>query len=62
MAYSKEGLFLSESKCIIDLLKDIGTLGSKPTTTTIDKDHRLSERKKGMIQLKKEAIRGWLTS
>ena len=45
VAYSKEGIFLSQRKYILDLLKDTGTLGSKPVSTPIDRDHRLSARK-----------------
>lgn len=41
VAYSKQGIFLSQSKYIIDLLFETGRLSSKPMGTPIDENHRL---------------------
>lgn len=44
VAYSKEGLFISQQKYIIDLLMETGMLGCKPSDTTIDPLHKLGDQ------------------
>ena len=39
---SKKGIFLTQRKYILDLLKETGMYGSKPAATPIEKNHRLS--------------------
>ena len=41
VARSKDSMFISQRKYILDLLKETGSLGSKPATTPIDPNHRL---------------------
>lgn len=54
-----KGGFLSQINYIFDLLKATGILGSKPATyLLIGTNGWVKER--GMVQLKKEDIRGWL--
>jgi hypothetical protein len=38
-----KGMFLSQRKYILDLLKETGMLGCRPATTPIDQNHRLSK-------------------
>ena len=35
VAHSREGIFISQQKYILDLLKETGMLGCKPTDTPI---------------------------
>ena len=39
---SKKGIFLTQRKYILDLLKETGMYGSKPAATPIEQNHRLS--------------------
>jgi len=41
VAYSRQGFFISQKKCIIDLLKETGKLGCKTTKVSIDQNHRI---------------------
>ena len=43
MARSKQGIFISQQKYVIDLLKETGMMASKPVATPIEQNHRLSE-------------------
>jgi hypothetical protein len=43
VARSKHGLFISQQKYVLDLLKDTGMLGCKPVETPIEQNHRLEE-------------------
>jgi len=43
VAYSKQGIFISQRKYILDLLKETGTLGCKQVSTPIDPNHRISQ-------------------
>lgn len=43
VALSKQGIFVSQQKYVYDLLKETGKLGSKPATTPIEYNHRLTE-------------------
>jgi len=43
VAYSKEGIFLSQRKYILDLLKETGLLGGKGVCTPVEPNARLSE-------------------
>ena len=36
MAYSKEGIFISQPKSILNLLKETGMLDGKPASTPVD--------------------------
>jgi Reverse transcriptase (RNA-dependent DNA polymerase) len=42
IAYSKKGLFISQRKYTLDLLKETDKLGCKPTSTPIDSKVRLN--------------------
>ncbi|KAK5845013.1 hypothetical protein PVK06_001165 [Gossypium arboreum] len=41
VAHSREGIFISQQKYIVDLLTETGKLGCKPTKTPIEVNHRL---------------------
>ena len=41
VAYSRQGIFISQRKYIIDLLKETGKLGCKTTGVQIEKNHRI---------------------
>ena len=44
VARSKQGIFISQQKYVIDLLKETSIMASKPVATPIEKkNHRLSE-------------------
>lgn len=43
VAYSKEGIFISQQKYILDLLQETGMLGCKPSDTPIEQLHKLGE-------------------
>jgi len=43
VAYSKEGIFLSQRKYIIDLLNEIGLLGGKAARTVVEPNLKLGE-------------------
>ena len=43
MAHSLQGIFISQQKYAIDLLKEIGKPGCKPIDTPIESNHKLSE-------------------
>ena len=47
IARSKQGLVISQRKCIIDLLKETGMSGCKPVDTPIDANQKLGEVKNG---------------
>ena len=40
---SKQDIFISQQKYVIDLLKEAGMIASKPVATPIEQNHRLSE-------------------
>ena len=42
VAYSNEGIFISQRKYILDLLKETGKLGCKPASVPIEQNHKLS--------------------
>ncbi|XP_019055285.1 PREDICTED: uncharacterized protein LOC109115550 [Nelumbo nucifera] len=42
VARSKEGIFISQRKYVLDLLTETGKLGTKPASTPIDVNHKLS--------------------
>ena len=41
VAYSKQGIFISQRKYILDLLKETGKLGCKATGVPIEQNHRI---------------------
>ncbi|KAI3470208.1 hypothetical protein Pfo_026871 [Paulownia fortunei] len=43
VAHSKEGIFISQQKYVIDLLKETGKTGCKPMETPIEPNHKLGE-------------------
>ncbi|XP_057514198.1 uncharacterized mitochondrial protein AtMg00810-like [Actinidia eriantha] len=43
IAHSKQGIFISQQKYIIDLLKETGKLACKPVSTPIEPNHKLGE-------------------
>jgi hypothetical protein len=43
VARSKLGIFISQQKYVLDLLKDTSILGCKPVETPIEQNHRLGE-------------------
>lgn len=42
VAYSKQGIFISQRKYVLDLLKETGKLGCKPTSVPIEQNYRIS--------------------
>ena len=47
VAHSKEGIFISQQKYVVDLLKETGLLGCKASNTPIDPNHKLGEALEG---------------
>ena len=45
MTYSTQGIFISQQKCVTDLLAEIGKIGCKPVSTPLDPNHKLGEAK-----------------
>ena len=45
VAHSNKGIFISQQKYVLDLLKKIEMLGCKPTNTPIEQNHRLLDDK-----------------
>ena len=45
VSYSRQRIFISQQKYVIDLLKEIGKLGCKPTTTPIEPNQKLGKAK-----------------
>ena len=43
MSHSQQGIFLSQNKYVVDLLKETGKLDCKPASTPIDPNHKLGE-------------------
>ena len=43
MARSKQGIFISQQKYVIDLLRETCMMASKPVATPIEQNYRLSE-------------------
>lgn len=41
--HSQQGIFISQQKCVLDLLKETGKLGSKPIETPIEANQKLCE-------------------
>ncbi|RDX81908.1 Copia protein, partial [Mucuna pruriens] len=49
VAYSNEGIFISQQKYVTKLLAEIGNLGCKPITTYMDPNNKLGEGKEEPI-------------
>ncbi|KAK3009342.1 hypothetical protein RJ639_013424 [Escallonia herrerae] len=47
VARSKEGIFVSQQKYVLDLLEETGKLGCRPSDTPIEPNHRLAEFMEG---------------
>ncbi|KAK3006048.1 hypothetical protein RJ639_017338 [Escallonia herrerae] len=47
VARSKEGIFISQQKYVLDLLEETGKLGCRPSNTPIEPNHRLAEFMEG---------------
>ncbi|RVX19841.1 Retrovirus-related Pol polyprotein from transposon RE1 [Vitis vinifera] len=45
VTYSTQGIFISQQKCVTDLLAEIGKIGCKPVSTPMDPNHKLGEAK-----------------
>ena len=45
MAYSTQGIFISQQKYVTDLLAETGKIGCKPVSTPKDPNHKLGEAK-----------------
>ena len=45
VAYSTQGIFISQQKYVIDLLAETGKIGCKPVFTPMDPNHKLGEAK-----------------
>ena len=45
VSYSRHGIFISQQKYVTNLLKEIGKLGCKPTTTPLEPNQKLGEAK-----------------
>ena len=45
VAYSTQGIFVSQQKYVTDLLVEIGKIGCKPVSTPMDPNHKLGEAK-----------------
>ena len=43
MARSKQGIFISQQKYVIDFLRETGMIASKPVATPIEQNHKLSK-------------------
>ena len=43
VAHSKQGIFISQHKYVLDLLKETGKLGCKPVDTPIEFNHGLCD-------------------
>ena len=43
MARSKQDIFISQQKYVVDLLGETGMMASKPVATPIEQNHKLSE-------------------
>ena len=41
VAYSRQGIFISQRKYILDILKETGKLGCKTTRVPIEQTHRI---------------------
>ena len=59
VAYSTQGIFISQQKYVTDLLAKTGKIGCKLVSTPMDPNHKLGEAKKNQWWIK-ECSRGWL--
>lgn len=49
VAHSKNGIFVSQQKYILDLLNETGMLGCKPVDTPIEQNHKLGEANEDVV-------------
>nr|CAN74925.1 hypothetical protein VITISV_038592 [Vitis vinifera] len=59
VARSKKGISVSQRKYTPDLLKEIGFLGSKPTNTSIEANHKIGYEK-GEVPINKGRYQRYL--
>ena len=52
MAHSRQCIFISQQKYVIDLLKETSKIACKPASTPIDSNHRLGEAKEDIAVYK----------
>ncbi|RDX94047.1 Copia protein, partial [Mucuna pruriens] len=50
VAYSKQGIFISQRKYILDLLKETGKLGCKTSEIPVEQNHRIGSEESPIIQ------------
>ena len=53
VTYSRQRIFISQQKYVIDLLKETGKLACKPTSNPIEPNHKLGEVKEDPVIDKK---------
>ena len=53
VAYSTQGIFISQQKYVTDLLAETGKIGCKPVSTPMDPNHKLGEAKEELVVDKK---------
>ena len=53
VAYSTQGIFISQQKYMTDLLAETGKIGCKPISTPMDPNHKLGEAKEEPVVDKK---------
>nr|KYP53160.1 hypothetical protein KK1_024983 [Cajanus cajan] len=50
VAYSKNGIFISQRKYVLDLLKETGKLGCRTSTIPIEQNHRIGSEESTPIK------------
>jgi len=60
VAYSNQGIFISQQKYITDLLAETRTIGCRPTSTPMDPNHKLRKTEEEPGVDKKMYQKDWL--
>nr|KYP73849.1 Retrovirus-related Pol polyprotein from transposon TNT 1-94 [Cajanus cajan] len=50
VAYSKNGIFISQRKYVLDLLKETGKLGCRTSTVPIEQNHRIGSEESAPVE------------
>ncbi|RDX72454.1 putative mitochondrial protein, partial [Mucuna pruriens] len=50
VAYSKQGIFISQRNYVLDILKETGKLGCKTSGVPIEQNHRIEREKSPIIE------------